>query len=235
MKSAAPDHNPNSPNATNVPHTWPGAFDAFKYSQSVVKYNLGTLLWLFVLNCIISLVLPPFDKYFSFPLPTILSYVISAVLSVASVFVYLAGSNGRKLSLENSLRSCKPEVLIRLFLSSIVVSLLCAGALLLLIVPFFFVFPRVMLTPYFLIHQNLGPLAAIRASWETSKGHAGKVWGVVLASIVMVLPAITIIGIPVAIYLLFMYGAAPVILYRYIAANPAPAQSPDSSAPQPPA
>jgi hypothetical protein len=59
-------------------------------------------------------------------------------------------------------------------------------------------------------------LDSIRASWDKTNGHVGKVYGIVGVNILMALLVITIIGIPVAIYLLVAYSAAFAYLYRYI-------------------
>jgi membrane-anchored glycerophosphoryl diester phosphodiesterase (GDPDase) len=89
-------------------------------------------------------------------------------------------------------------------------------SLLLFVIPFFFVLPRLVLSPYYLVNQNLGPIAALKASWEKTKGHSGKVWGIIGVNILFVLLCVTIIGIPVALYLLFMYASASPVLYYWI-------------------
>jgi len=92
---------------------------------------------------------------------------------------------------------------------ALVMYVLLVLSLVALIVPFFFVMPRLSLAQYFFFDQNMGPLEAIKASWNATSGHVGKVWGIMGMCIVYSLLIFTIIGIPIALYLLFMYSSAP--------------------------
>jgi membrane-anchored glycerophosphoryl diester phosphodiesterase (GDPDase) len=119
-------------------------------------------------------------------------------------------------------------VVLKYIANAVIITLLLAIAFVLLVVPFFFVLPRLVLAPYFLVDQKLGPIVATRRSWQATKGHAGKIWGIIGASLAMALLAVTIIGIPFAIYFLFMYGAASALAYDFVAkqtalTQPAPA------------
>lgn len=67
-----------------------------------------------------------------------------------------------------------------------------------------------------------GVLDAYKASWAATRGHAMKVWGIAGVNCLMLLPVITIIGIPVSLYLLFMYSAANAVLYAYPLKHPTP-------------
>ena len=100
--------------------------------------------------------------------------------------------------------------------ASIVIGLMLIVSFVLFIVPFFFVFPRLMLVPYYIIDKDMGVFDAIKASWNDSKGNVGKVYGIVGASIVFTLTIILIITVPLTVYLLVAYMAAYPLLYKYI-------------------
>ena len=87
---------------------------------------------------------------------------------------------------------------------------------------------------YFLIDQNLGAVDAVKASWNNTKGHAGKVWGITLLSIGMAILIIVLIGV----YFLLMYSAAMALLYTYVISHrtePAPVAVEPTATPTTPA
>lgn len=202
-----------------VPNPWPGAFGAYKYSKAAVKFNLQPILILFILSIFVSA---------SFASGSGLQTsrhnytgagigdLIGLVFSMVSYVLYFAGVRRQKLSLGQAFRKCSVIMYLKLLATLILTGILVGISLLLLIVPFFFVMPRLLLAPYNVVDKGAGPIEAIKQSWHMTRGHAGKVWGIIGASIAMALLALTIIGIPFAIYFLFMYGAVYVVLYEYI-------------------
>lgn len=201
--------------AANVPENWPGAFGVYKFSKSAVRAVLVTLVVLYLLSFAVSFVLGMvFTDDISF-VADILSFIISGLFSVAMIFVFLSGVRGQKIELGESLSKSVSLWLPMLGLT-ILAGLIVGLSLLLLIIPFFFVFPRLILATYFLVDQKLGIVASIKASWAATKGNVGKVYGIVGANIAFSLLFLTIIGIPFAIYFLVMYSAAVAILYEYI-------------------
>lgn len=197
---------------------WPGAFGAFKYSSRAVILNLATILILIAIGILINLVQEAFKGsdmlYLTYGL---LVTVASLILSITYYIVYLNGANGKKIEIGDALKqTLSLSLLINMFVLHIMVGLSIFVGLLLFIIPGLIILPRLMLAPYFLIDQKLDCVEAYRKSWNTTKGHSGKIWGTIGASIVMLLPVFTIIGIPLTIYLLFMYSAIGAILYTYI-------------------
>jgi uncharacterized membrane protein len=120
-----------------------------------------------------------------------------------------------KISLSDAFNASKKYIW-NVFLASILVGLAVIGSLLLFIIPFFFVFPRLIFTSYLVIDKDMKPTEAFKASWSMSKGHLGKVYGIAGANIAMALLVVTIIGIPFAIYFIFMYTAASAVLYTFL-------------------
>lgn len=209
-----------------VPKQWPGAFGSYKYSRQTVMFNIGTFAILivasFVVGVLISLIFPTsgnmsLNNYFSASntINTILSFIVNTFFTIAVITVFLAAVNQVKVEPMDAVKKSWPK-LINYIALSILLSIILGLSLLALVIPFFIVFPRLFLAPYYVIDKNLGITEAISKSWKNTSGHSLKVWGLVGAAIVMILPIFTIIGIPFSIYFLVMFSAAPVILYKYI-------------------
>lgn len=222
-----------------LPAEWPGAFGLFKYSKSVVKRNLATAVILYVITIVISGIT---GRKYSFL--TLIGELVSIIVSVALYQTYLAGMRDQTVSVGEAFKKTKPMVVVNFILMAMLAAVLLGISLMLLVVPFFFVLPRLLPASYFVL-EGKGPVEALKASWAATKGHASKAWGIIGAQILMVLLCFTIIGIPVAIYLLFMYGAAGALFYAYVTRNQAtepavataPVQQPTPEtpvAPQPP-
>ncbi len=204
-------------NTARVPSTWPGAFGLYKYSKRAVKENLWVLVLVglvgFAVNVVLRLLLRQ-------QLGTLASYVIGALQTAATTIIFLASIRGQKVSLEQSIKQAVPFWL-NMFLLNILVFFAIVGSLLAFVIPFFFVFPRLLLANYFLIDKKMDPVDAFKASWNATKGQGVKVWGIIGASIVMFLPVFTIVGAPFAVYFLIMYSAALPILYVFLSKKPA--------------
>lgn len=195
----------------SVPASWPGAFGLFKHSKKAVKQNLGTLVTLWVLSLLVSIIL---DTALKRP-GSAASYVVDSLATAAFALTYLAGIRGETMTTGQALNKALPFWLKMIGLNILVV-LSVIGSILLLVIPFFFVLPRLVLANYFLVDQNMGVIDAYKASWAATKGHAGNVWGIIGATILMALAAVTIIGIPFAVYWLVMYSASFAILYEFL-------------------
>ena len=205
-----------------VPKEWPGAFGLFKYSRAAVGFNLWTVILLYVFMIIVAAV---FEGVFqvsadnSSPIIKLGYNLALSVTSIAFAAAMLAGVNRQKISFTESFTRLKLKTYVNAILNSMLVTLILILSLLALIVPFFFVVPRLMLCQYYIIEQNMGPIEAFTASWNASKGHVGKVYGIYGVTLLFILVVITIIGIPVAIYLFAAYSAAFALLYKYLIEN----------------
>jgi hypothetical protein len=218
--------------------SWPGAFKAFGPSREAVGRNLSTLVLLVVVAFVGSFVLNAFQKGFTPAHPSssqvfgslaiaivmqIISSLFGAFITGAQIKTYLAGVRGQRIEFGEAAKIGWPLIW-NLFLLSLLVSLSVLAGLLLLIVPGFIILVRLILAPYFMVDQKLGVLDAYKASWNATKGHSGKLWGIIGVNVLMCLPVITIIGILVTIYLIFMYSAASALLYQFLLSRPADAQ-----------
>lgn len=211
-----------------VPDQWPGAFGAYKYSKQAVKLNLGTVISLLLLQIV-------FGGLIEWKLKSVgelIAYILGGLFAAALALTYIAGARGQRQPLGQALNKGLGFWLKMIGLNILVI-LSMIVSLLLLVIPFFFVFPRLVLANYFLVDKKMGVMEAYQASWAATKGNVSKVWGIIGATVLMGLLMVTIIGIPVAIYLLIMYSAVFVVLYEFLgksqpvsAANPAATNQP---------
>jgi hypothetical protein len=209
-----------------VPASWPGAFGIYKYSRDAVKVNLVTIVVLYIVSVVLQAII---KKALGNP-GSIIAALVGVLFAISILLAQIAGVRRQKMEIGDSLSKSLPLFLKYLGLY-IIVALSLVVSLLLLVIPFFFVLPRLVLASYYLVDRNQGIMEAYKSSWDASKGHSLKVWGIIGVGILMALLMVTIIGIPVAIYLLIMYSAAFAVLYEYInkkapAPAPAPAQAP---------
>ncbi|MDQ5885859.1 MAG: hypothetical protein QG628_256 [Patescibacteria group bacterium] len=207
-----------SPEISNINDitTWPGAFGAYKYSKKAVRTNANTIVILIILSIVWAIInsIEIQNKGVSL-LKDIVDALVNVIFTAAFITILLAGVNNVKLSVSQVMSKIK-QYLLNIFIVSVLVSFATIASIILFVIPFFFVFPRLVFAPYLVIDKGLSATEAFSASWKMSKGHVGKVYGIVGANIAMGLLAITIIGIPFAIYFVIMYSAATAILYSFI-------------------
>jgi hypothetical protein len=212
-----------------VPDTWPGGFGAYKHSKQAVRIGIATLavLWLIaiVLYFALDLLLKDVGGF--------ISYLVGPLWTVATTLVFISAVRGKRLSVGEALNESVSYWLKAIGLS-ILTTLSIMASFVLLIVPFFFVFPRLTLAYYFLVDKNMGVMDAYKASWNATKGNVGKVYGIIGASIAMALLSITIIGIPFSVYFLVMYSAAYAVLYEYLNKKQPQTAAPAQPGPQAP-
>lgn len=203
-----------------VPETWPGAFGLYKYSKRTVLLNWQTLVGLIVANILLSALSSVLTNHirsaFLVVLISLIFQVAAIVLAMLMALMYLAGMRGNTLSISDAFKKLSPRLVINYIVAVILVAVIVIVSALLFLIPLLFVLPRLVVVQYFVLDKNMGALDAIAASWRATSGHALKIWSVLAATVAMALLFLTIIGIPFAIYFLFMYGAATAILYGFV-------------------
>lgn len=211
-----------------VPSSWPGAFGAYKFSKAAVMFNLGTYLTVLAISIGFTLVMSIVGGAIGLPeaLNQLLQNAVSFTLSLTAILVLFAGVARVKKSFNEALEETWP-LLVRFLLQMVLLAVIAVASLILLIIPFFIIMPRLALAPYILVKEKLGVVEALQASWDRTKGHVGKVWGLVGVNILIALLFVTIIGIPFAVYFYIMYSAAWNVLYAYVVEhNSAASQQP---------
>jgi hypothetical protein len=194
--------------------TWPGAFGAYKPSAEAVKRNVNTFLMLWALAIVASIVAGAIFGHS--PVGSLLSGLIGAYFGVGQVIAVMASLRGQRIELDAVIKQSWP-LFLPMFVLQLLVGATLTFAFLLFVIPFFIVLPRLSLAAYFLVDNKLGIIEAFKASWHATKGHSGKVWGIIGVSLLMVLPVVTLIGIALTIYWLFLYQAVLGLLYLHVA------------------
>jgi uncharacterized membrane protein len=200
---------------------WSGAFAAYKPSKEAVMTNISIILLIGLIAFASQIVISIFIK--NEAIVQIASNIITYIVGPAYYIAILQGIAKNKVDLQPTLQKGL-SYFVQYFILNVLTGIILAASFIAFIIPFFFVMPRVILAPYYLIDKNMDAIAALKASWDQTKGHSSKVWGIIGASLVMALPVLTIVGIPVAIYLLIMYSAATGLLYKYITSTKPAAQ-----------
>jgi hypothetical protein len=205
---------------TSFPKEWPGAFAIYKLSRERVRQNLEPLILLAVLpiglNFVIGFVLGMImDTNTANGLSQCASFVISVYFTVVTTRAYLLAARKKQVNFEQALK-IPSSLFWRMLLLNLLVIVSVVGGMVLLIVPGIIIALRLSQATYYLVDQDLGVREAYKASWNATKGHLGKLWGLIGVGFLMLLPAITIIGIIATIYLFFMYSLAAALFYMHL-------------------
>jgi hypothetical protein len=198
---------------------WPGAFEIYKYSKHIVTLNLNTILVILLISLginILGSILGGSDmNSMQYIISSLIVSILSVVISIALIVVYIAGLKNKKVSLSEAMQGISTYI-VNYIVTSILVAVASFVSFILFVIPAFFVIPRLVLAPYLVIDKKMDALDAVQASWNMSKGHVAKIYGITGATVAMALLSLTIIGIPFSIYFLIMYSAAFAVLYGYI-------------------
>lgn len=201
----------NTNNLNFVPNEWPGAFGLYKYSKAVISYNLQNFLLLIICAYIADIA----AAYSKGPLLKALFYIIVFLFTQSSLVLLVESVKEKKISFAEALDR-GTRLSLKILVLYILIGLGIAISFVLLIVPMFFVLPRLVLAPYYLIDQNMGIIDSLKAAWENGKNHVLKTWAVIGVQVLFGLLSIILIGI----YLTIVYSAAFIILYFYTKATP---------------
>jgi len=198
--------------------SWPGAFGVYEPSRDAVRRNLSTVILLFVLSLVIGIVIGLiFGRVFW--LNEIVSGLVGAVMGAAQIYTYIGCVRGRTVELPDAINEALP-LFFKFWVLTLLILFSVIGGFILFIIPGLLIVPRLALSPYFLIDKQMGILEAYQASWNATKGHAGKVWGLFGVVFLMTLPSLTILLIPLTMYWAIMYSTAPALLYQYLLDHP---------------
>jgi len=210
-QAAAPAQTP-APAQSLVPDSWPGAFGIFKTAKQATMINVWAIIGIGLISLVLSAV---FSRT---PLVVrLVGEVISIFLAIGTTLLYLASAKGEKLSVGDAL-SQSGSFFFNYLLLSILSGFIIGLSFLLFIIPFFFVFPRLTLATYYLIDKKLGPVDALKASWNGTKGHVGKVWGIIAVTFLFAILCIVLVGI----YFIIMYSSVTALLYFFIQRHTSP-------------
>lgn len=226
MPNSEPENAPvpaKAPAPSSNLHEWPGAFGIFKRAAAATKVNLMTIL----LFNLITLVFSGADRNKGGAL-TFVGFLVSIWASISLVSLYLASVRGERQSFGDAAKVGIKRY-VDGFIASVLTVILLVLSVVALIVPFFFVLPRLQLVMYYVVDKGMGPIEAIQASWADTKGYSAKVWGALGVSILFGVLCLVIVGI----YMLFMYQTVFALLYLYIGSKKGAAESQPAPEPAP--
>ena len=225
----------------STPTEWPGAFGIYNYSRAALLVNFwSTLLPLGVIYILIDGATRGTSDsndgrlgVFSF-----VALLVEAVVLIPLLTAALASVRRKKISFSQSLEALNFKRYLNFLGTQILTFLAIIISLLALVIPFFFIMPRLVLASFFVVDQDMGPVEAIKASWNTTKGAVGAVYGILGASIFYFIAPIIVAfalllllgaahlvwlgalfmvaGIIMGIYLLVCYSLASPILYEFL-------------------
>ena len=192
--------------------SWPGAFGIYNTSKKAILYNLLPILGLFAIaygvNTFLSLVLK--GIFFN-----ILILLMTIPVSATLVYATLESVKGNTLNIGEAFSKTFSKA-IDLIIASILMGIIAFVSIILFVVPFFFIFPRIYLTLFYILDKDMDAISALKSSWEDTRGSLGKIYGILGVTLLIFLPSITIIGIIATVYFNLMYYAASAILYMHL-------------------
>lgn len=205
------------------------AFNLFTPSIEVIKRNVTSFVLFLIVPMVLTSVGGLINEFTGNTDPmapftglsgTLLALggVITLLTVPALTLVELKGARAESIEPDDAFSFGLRRVL-RLFGLFVLMSLILIGSFLLLVVPFFFMLRRYYLAPYYLIDQDMGIMAALKASAADSKQFSKPIWGLigvtVLIGFISIVPLLGSIASAIASVL---YAAAPAVRYEQIKA-----------------
>lgn len=132
------------------------------------------------------------------PLYTIL---ISGPLLVGFAHLLLRGVRGEEPEIDDLLAGFRTYV--NAVGGMLLYGLAVVVGLVLLIVPGLIAMVRLAFTPYMIVDRDLGPVDAVKASWEATRGHGWTLFGLLIVSLLILLGGL----------LLLLVGVVPAIAW----------------------
>ena len=205
--------------ATATVSNYPGAFGLFKPSSQAIRLAFVPLLLIYVILFAIGIVIGLFsgnNKDLADSLGSILNIVSQVITIPMFSFIILYAVRGTRKELRESFDYATQNIL-RFFVANLLAALAVIGGLILLIIPGILIAMKFSMTNYILVdNPKMSGTEALSRSWDMTKGHMGKIFGIIGVSVLMLLPVITIVGIIATVILLVLYAAAMPVLYNYL-------------------
>ncbi|HEY1041118.1 MAG TPA: hypothetical protein VGE63_00125 [Candidatus Paceibacterota bacterium] len=142
----------------------------------------------------------------------IISFLLSIVFTVASIIVNSAlmkfsidVADHKHPTIAGSIKAIKWSIFWRMIVGGIMVGIITLASILLFVIPFLFIFPRIVLVTSYIV-EGKGIRASFKESWAVTKDQRTFVWSVlvnglgvailgVLCLIVGIIPAMGVIAI----------------------------------------
>ncbi|MHB1865200.1 MAG: hypothetical protein ACYCPS_03500 [Candidatus Saccharimonadales bacterium] len=184
---------------------WPGTIESFKIVRDYVKPRIWDFITIIGIGVAIALfieiiVVAIFKRTLTATLiDDVAGFIIGAFLQLTVIAMYYRTLQEQDFTISAVLLYGYKRLLKMLGLL-IVMDVVLVASVLLLLIPFFFVLPRIYLAPFYLVKNDSSVNQAIAAAWHSTRHNAKLVWGILLMNIAIALLVLTIVGIPLAIY-----------------------------------
>lgn len=216
-----PKNNIVNPNQ-NISSDWPCAFKIYSISKAAVKYNRNLIIGLMALAAFVEIAYVVYSEHsktsFSNSAVYYLVEFILIIFQYMILYVILQGSKANKINLDQTLTVIFKKV-INIIVCSFILSIIFLASIILLIIPAFFIIPRIYLAVYYVIDKDMDPISAIKTCWHDTRNNVLKLYEILGVNILILILALTIVGIPFAIYFGFYYYGASTVYYRYISSQ----------------
>ncbi|HEX8182344.1 MAG TPA: hypothetical protein VF575_01965 [Candidatus Saccharimonadales bacterium] len=111
--------------------------------------------------------------------------------------------------------------LVPFIMTTVLVAILLVFGLIAFIIPGLILLRGFYLSMYYVVDRNLGPVDALKQSYNDSKPHAGYIWGLIGVALIIAFLSSGLDEIPVVGYVLslafgYIYSFAPAIRYNEI-------------------
>lgn len=205
--------------------------EAISFGWKTTTKNIVFIIILFVIFLLISMISQAVTRMTSgnflfVAIVTVISWVINAILTMGIVKIALRFCDNQKPAFED-LYSSYPLAL-KYIGALILFWIICGVGLILLIIPGIILMLKLQFFTYFIIDKNKGPLKALEASWEATKGNELNLlglWFVFLGVAILGILAL-VVGLFVAIPVIMI---AMAFVYRKLADGITPEKAVPSS------
>lgn len=123
----------------------------------------------------------------------VIGFFLACFFSVGSTRIHLAVARGRSASI--GMLFSGADRMVSMLVAMLVAGLAIVGGILCLIVPGIIISIGLSLYAYFVVDRELGGVEAVRASWRATKGHKGKIFTFMLASLGVVIAGALACGV----------------------------------------
>ena len=129
----------------------------------------------------------------------LLNLVVAGLASGAVTMIVSDVCRGRPTSARRAYRALLGRRTLVVIAVSILSLLAVVASVLLLFVPFLFVYPSLLVGVPAAVLENKGPIAAIKRSWQLARGLRLRNWGVMLAIFAIAIAAAVVATIPIGV------------------------------------
>jgi len=166
--------------------------EAVNFGWRTVKKRFWFFVQIFIIVALIAygpgVIMQSFDKVelptlvaMFFFLAGIIFWVVQLLISIGLIQVVLAHVDSRKSDVSDLFTGTK--FLVNYFLSSLAFGLVTGVGILLLVIPGLILIVRLQFYPYLIVDKGVGPIEALKGSWNMT---AGSFWNLVLLALAAV-------------------------------------------------